>query len=289
MNRLKDKNLYYVGGVVRDEILGIQSFDTDFCYEGNAIEFAQNRFGKNIVKVNPDFGTVRLNLDGKEIDIASTRAENYPKPGHLPVVKYIGCSLEEDLNRRDFTINAIAKNTVTGKIYDPLDGTKDIKSKKLRVLHEKSFVDDPTRIIRALKFAVRLGFNLSEESKKLQNEYLSEINYDISYHRLKKEIVETFNLNNGNAFDEFIEQKLYKLLGEVQTKPDIKGSKIQNAVQNTDFTPWIIYMSFFNLEKLPLTKSEKKIIEWARKLNIEKITNNTPKESILIHTLRAEE
>ena len=72
MNRLKDKNLYYVGGVVRDEILGIQSFDTDLCYEGNAIEFVQKK-GLNIKTVNPDFDTVRVLSDDGEIDIASTK------------------------------------------------------------------------------------------------------------------------------------------------------------------------------------------------------------------------
>ena len=97
---LKDKNLYYVGGVVRDEILNTPSFDIDYCYEGNAIEFAQNL---NVIKTNPDFGTVRVLCEGKEIDIASTREESYPYAGHLPVVPTIGCPLRDDLKRRDFT------------------------------------------------------------------------------------------------------------------------------------------------------------------------------------------
>ena len=77
--KIKDKNLYLVGGVVRDEILGTTSFDIDYCYEGNAIEFAQ-KF--DIIKTNPDFGTVRIAYNNKEIDIASTRTETYPKAGH---------------------------------------------------------------------------------------------------------------------------------------------------------------------------------------------------------------
>ena len=126
--KFKDKNLYYVGGIVRDEILGIPSFDVDFCYEGNAIEFAQNL---NIIKSNPDFGTVRVQSEAGEIDIASTRTETYPKAGHMPVVKEIGCSLKEDLKRRDFTINALAKNTLNNKIIDYFNGLDDIKNKKL--------------------------------------------------------------------------------------------------------------------------------------------------------------
>ena len=130
--QIKDKNLYFVGGIVRDEILGIPNFDVDYCYEGDAIEFAQ---AFNIVKTNPDFGTVRvLSEDGKEIDIASTRTEFYPKAGHLPVIKKKACSLQEDLKRRDFTINAMAKNTVTGTIVDYFGGLEDIKNKKIRMV-----------------------------------------------------------------------------------------------------------------------------------------------------------
>lgn len=285
MNKLQDKNLYYVGGIVRDEILGIPSFDTDFCYEGNAIEYAKCNFAENIIKVNPDFGTVRILICNKEIDIASTRQEIYPNKGHLPYVSNIGCPLDEDLKRRDFTINAMAKNTLSGEISDPFGGKSDIEKKLIRVLHKESFIDDPTRIIRALKFSVRFGFELEEETRNLQENYLSNINYDISYHRLKKEIMETFNLNIGKAFDKFVEQGLYKLLGKNQQKPNIKGDVIQNKIKDTDYTPWIIYMSCFNLDNLPLTRQEKRIIEWVEKLKTEKITNNTPKESILIHNI----
>lgn len=286
MDKLKDKNLYYVGGVVRDEILGIQSFDTDYCYEGKAIEYALRNFDeKNIVKINPDFGTVRLIVGGKEIDIASTREETYPKPGHLPVVKNIGCSLVDDLKRRDFTINSIAKNTVTGEIIDPFNGITDINSKLIRVLHKDSFKEDPTRIVRSLKFSVRFGFELDNATKKLQDEYLNNINYDMSYHRLKKEITETFNLNIGNSFDRFIEGGLYRLLGDKQLLPKIKGIDIQKAVENTNCLPWIVYMAFFNLNKLPLTRQEKKIIEWVDRLKTQKATNNTPPESVLINNL----
>ena len=129
MKTLKDENLYYVGGCVRDEILGVQSLDTDLCYEGNAIEFGYANYRDYIVKTNPDFGTIRLLLNNQETDIASTREETYPKPGHLPVVKNIGCPLSEDLKRRDFTINAMAKNTVSGEIYDPFEGKSDINKK----------------------------------------------------------------------------------------------------------------------------------------------------------------
>ena len=174
MGFFTDKNLYYVGGVVRDELLNVKSLDTDLCYEGNAIEFAQNN-NLNIIKENPKFGTVRVKLNEKEIDIASTRTETYPKKGHLPMVSNIGCSLKDDLKRRDFTINAMAKRTTNNELIDYFNGVEDINNKVLRVLHKDSFTDDPTRIIRGLKFAVRFNFELSDETKTFQNEYLSNI------------------------------------------------------------------------------------------------------------------
>ena len=198
--------LFYIGGVVRDKLLGLESFDIDITYVGNAIEYC-SKFGE-VIQENPDFGTVRVNVKGKEVDFASTRSEKYPKKGHLPVVDKIGCSLKEDVMRRDFTINALAKSVTTGEIIDYTGGLEDLKNKKLRVLHDNSFIDDPTRIIRGLKFSVRFGFELEEHTKKLQKEYLSNINYDMSYKRVKKELIETFNLNSQNAFDKFINEKI---------------------------------------------------------------------------------
>jgi len=286
MINIKDKNLYYVGGVVRDEILELPSFDIDLCYEGDAIDFARNS-GFNIIKTNPDFGTVRISLNNKEIDIASTREEDYPQKGHLPVVKNIGCGLKDDLKRRDFTINAMAKNTLTGEITDFYNGMKDLKNKKLRVLHDKSFIDDPTRILRGLKFSVRFGFELDSDTYKLQNEYLRNINYDMSYHRVRKELVETFNLNSAEAFDKFNEQGIYKLLGKNQKKVKIKGDVIKKKIDefNLKENIWLIYMSFFDLSELALTRKEKRILEWAEKLDSQNPTNNTPKESLIIHSI----
>ena len=282
---LKDKNLYYVGGVVRDEFLGKESVDTDFCYEGNAIDFSKNL---NVIKENPDFGTVRVLYEGSEIDIASTRTETYPKKGHLPLVKNIGCSLKDDLKRRDYTINAMAKRTTDGEIVDYFEGQNDIKNKTLRVLHDESFIDDPTRIIRGLKFSVRFGFELDNHTKKLQEDYLNNVNYDMSYFRLKKELVETFNLNKQEAFDKFIEQKMYRLLGNNQPEI-IKKIKIEKYLKDKSAENiWLIYMSFFNLENLPLTKAEKRILEWADKLEKQKVNHNTPNDSIIINEIRRE-
>ncbi len=281
---MKDKNLYFVGGIVRDEILGAASFDTDYCYEGDAISFARSK-GFNILRENPAFGTVRIEKDGKEIDIASTRVETYPKKGHLPKVEKIGCSLKEDVLRRDFTINSLYKRTTDGEVIDFTGkGLNDIKEGRITVLHDESFVDDPTRIIRALKFSVRFGFELDERTRQLQTEYLDNINYDMSYHRVKKELVETFNLNKYKAYERFISENIYKLLGENQ-----ESCILSDKVEQFDVIyPWLKYMAFFNLEKFELTRVEKRILEWAERLKTEAPNNNTPEESIIIDKIRRE-
>lgn len=292
--QIKDKNLYYVGGVVRDEILGTKSFDTDFCYEGNAIEFAREN-GLNTLKENPDFGTVRVLSEEGEIDIASTRTETYPKVGHLPVVDKIGCSLEEDLKRRDFTINAMAKNTLTGEITDYFGGLKDIQEKKLRILHDKSFIDDPSRIIRGLKFAVRFGFELDEYTKKLQDEYLDNINYDMSYHRLKKELKETFSLNNQQTYIIFIKQGIYKLLGDNCSAPDviINPAEAIKLTANLKY-PYMVYLGIFDLSNFELNKDESEIVENYKNIKdikpvidieIYKLFKNIPLESVLLYSI----
>lgn len=279
---LKDKNLYYIGGVVRDEILGCSSIDVDLTYDGDAIEFAKNIQNAEIVQINEPFGTVRIKLDGKELDIASTRTETYPYKGHLPIVERIGCSLQEDVLRRDFTINTLAKSSLTGEIIDYAGGLKDIENKIIRVLHDESFIDDPTRIVRALKFAVRFGFELDEHTQELQKQYLENINYDMSYKRLKKELIET--LNSREAFKRFIEQKIYKLvtpldfkLPEYDFTPFIEKYKPQNV--------WLIYVGLLpDISNLPLTKEEKKIIEEFKSLKCRPNNTKLHIESVIMYS-----
>lgn len=251
--------MFYIGGVVRDELLGRKSFDVDITYVGNAIEYC-SKYGE-VIQENPDFGTVRVNVDGKEVDFASTRSESYPKKGHLPVVEKIGCSLKEDVMRRDFTINALAKSVATGEIVDYTGGLEDLKNKKLKVLHDESFIDDPTRIIRGLKFSIRFGFDLDMHTRKLQEEYLANINYDMSYKRVKKELIETFNLNSQEAFERFINENIYKLV----TENDVKITEINIEKLINDYKPeyvWIVYAGALkDLSKLPLTKIEQKILD----------------------------
>lgn len=272
---IKDKNLYYIGGVVRDEILGKKSFDIDLTYDGNAIDFAKTIPDVEILQINEPFGTVKIDLNGEIIDIASTRSESYPYKGHLPVVDKIGCSLEEDILRRDFTINAMAKSTFDGKIIDYTGGLEDIKNKKIRVLHDNSFIDDPTRIIRALKFSVRFGFELETHTKFLQDEYLKNINYDMSYKRLQKELKETFNLNIWGAFTKFINDGIYKLISSEEfVLPDYDFSKLIEKFKPENI--WIIYVGLLpNIEDLPFTKIENKVVQEFHKLKNSDLSQNS--------------
>ena len=342
--------LFYIGGVVRDELLGRESLDVDITYVGNAIEYC-SKFGE-VVQVNPDFGTVRVAIpplleitdfgqtwlfavngstecsagstptcassalssqsapasgghkvsEKMYVDFASTRSESYPKKGHLPVVEKIGCSLREDVMRRDFTINALAKSVTTGEIVDYVGGLEDLKNKKLRVLHDESFIDDPTRIIRGLKFATRFGFELEEHTKKLQDEYLANINYDMSYKRVKKELIETFSLNSQSAFKAFIDQKIYKLV----TSNDVKIPKVnvENlvttylAAQPPSYSAaiWLIYVGILgDLSRLPLTKIEQKILDDVPKevlksdFELYKTFQNARIETILLYAILKDE
>lgn len=276
-----DNSLFYIGGVVRDKLLGVKSFDVDITYVGNAIEHC-SKFGE-VIQENPDFGTVRVRINshpnlnhsqargeilpslrergGIVVDFASTRAEVYDRKGHLPTVIKIGCSLKEDVLRRDFTVNALAMNTKTGEIVDYVGGQEDLKNKILRVLHDESFIDDPTRIIRGLKFRVRFGFELEEHTRKLQEQYLSNINYDMSYKRVKKELIETFNLNSQQAFELFVKEGIYKLVSpEKFVMPDVNVQELisQYPVENT----WLVYVGLLpDLSRIEFTKTERKIIE----------------------------
>ena len=308
--------LFYIGGVVRDELLGRESLDVDITYVGNAIEYC-SKFGE-VVQVNPDFGTVRVAIpfhpspcttsptveaSGEvTVDFASTRSESYPQKGHLPVVEKIGCSLKEDVMRRDFTINTLAKSVTTGEIVDYVGGLEDLKNKKLRVLHHKSFIDDPTRIIRGLKFATRFGFELEEHTKKLQDEYLANINYDMSYKRVKKELIETFSLNSQSAFQKFIDQKIYKLVtpNDVEIpKVDVEKFINKYLADQPSSCPaaiWLVYVgSLGDLSRLPLTKIEQKILDDVPKevlksdFELYKTFQNARIETVLLYAITKDE
>jgi tRNA nucleotidyltransferase (CCA-adding enzyme) len=160
--------VYLVGGAVRDLLLGRGRADIDLVVVGDARALAE-RLGVDVVS-HERFGTAKVKLDGHELDIAAARSEHYPQPGSLPVVEP-AAELEADLRRRDFTINAMAIPLRSEPhLIDPHGGQADLATKRLRVLHDRSFVDDPTRAIRAARYAARFGFELEPETEALLRE-----------------------------------------------------------------------------------------------------------------------
>ncbi len=171
------KRIALTGGVVRDTFLKendpdflINPFDIDLIVEGSASKLAeelQKNFGEDRLKelhYHKSFNTIDMKLDGFSIDITTARKEKYAYPGHNPQV--FPSQLEKDLARRDFTINSIAIDLKDFSIVDIHNGRVAIKEKKLEFLHNKSVLDDPTRVIRGARYASRLGFTLTAKAKK---------------------------------------------------------------------------------------------------------------------------
>jgi tRNA nucleotidyltransferase (CCA-adding enzyme) len=162
---------YLVGGAVRDLIMRNKNLDIDIVIEGDGIIFAK-KFSETFpckVRSHQRFGTaVMIFPDGFKIDVATARLEYYEKPGALPTVEL--SSIKLDLYRRDFSINTLAVRLNPdgyGELLDFYGGLKDLKSKTIRVLHNLSFVEDPTRILRALRFEQKFGFAIGKQTQSL--------------------------------------------------------------------------------------------------------------------------
>ena len=164
---------YLVGGAVRDLLRGEDPKDVDIAVEGDARSAARavaERLGSD-AREYERFGTATVETPSSTYNFATTRQESYDEPGALPRVT--PASLAEDLKRRDFAINAMAVGLTgddLGHLYDPYGGVADMDAGVVRVLHERSFLDDPTRLLRALRYATRLGFALDPETERLARE-----------------------------------------------------------------------------------------------------------------------
>jgi tRNA nucleotidyltransferase/poly(A) polymerase len=159
---------FLVGGPVRDFLLGRNAFDIDITVEEDSSTLAR-ALAKRLngrVRSFPQFLTYKVSAESMpEIDIATARKERYRKPGALPVVT--SGRLKDDLLRRDFSINAIAIDLIDGTQHDPTNGVEDIEKRQVRILHDASFIDDPTRIFRAVRLATRLGFTIEAKTHEL--------------------------------------------------------------------------------------------------------------------------
>jgi tRNA nucleotidyltransferase (CCA-adding enzyme) len=168
---------YLVGGAVRDLLRGARAVDLDIAVEGDARSVARalgERLGGQ-VREHERFGTATVQAEGLSFDLATTRRESYPEPGALPSVAPAG--LSDDLRRRDFSVNAMAvalRGDDLGHLYDPCGGLRDLETGVIRILHAGSFLDDPTRLLRAVRYETRLGFHMDEDTEQAARAAIAE-------------------------------------------------------------------------------------------------------------------
>ena len=188
------ESVYVVGGVVRDLILGREPVDTDISVVGDAGAFSGALAGR-LGAARPtesEFLTFKITLGNTSegatsIDVTTARAETYAEPAALPDV--VHSSIEDDLGRRDFTVNSMGislSDSDWGNLVDPVNGLGDIMRKRIRVLHDASFTDDPTRLFRAVRYAVRLDFSIDSTTKSLIDDSLGKVDR-LSGARLRNE------------------------------------------------------------------------------------------------------
>lgn len=195
------RRIYLVGGAVRDIMLQRPTTDIDLVMEGDAIPFARKlcKHLRGRLTVHPSFGTATLEFDrGRRIDVVGAREETYKKPGALPTVRQ--GDMRSDSLRRDFTINAMALSlnpSTFAEVLDYTGGAEDLKAGRVRVLHDASFRDDPTRIFRAARYEQRYGFRIERRTLQLLKEALeARVFTTISMQRYVNEIDKVFAEDN---------------------------------------------------------------------------------------------
>lgn len=283
---------YLVGGLVRDLIRLDTNLDIDITVEANGVEFAYALDkGPNKISLkekHDDFGTAKViyedHNDKVDIDIASTRKETYYKPGALPTIEQIPCELKDDLKRRDFTINAMAVSINSNNYAELVDlsgGLDDINNKIIRVMHCLSFIDDPTRVLRGIEFAVRFNYQFSPATEKLIKNAISSGIFDgFCTDRLKLEIKPPLNLNNLKVLKYIEDFQVYKMLDECIKWDESYLFFLDNLMNNINLFKefidkdniWLIYLAgiLHNqndakvseiTEKLYMNNKEKNIVQ----------------------------
>lgn len=254
----KNYKVFAVGGFVRDLILDNEKYDIDLVVEPDAIAFAReiNKFLDGRLTVYEQFGTVTILLrGGLKVDLATARTEFYVQPGVLPQVEL--STIKQDLYRRDFTINTLAVQLNIdnfGKLLDFFNGVEDLRNGVIRVLYNLSFVDDPLRILRAVRFEQRFNFQIEEDTLSLlKNAVNTRVIEKVSRYRLFEETALIFQENKPvkiirRLFElniiPFIfpglkmEAKIFDLLEEVQ-KVVIYFTEELKLTRFNRYTPYI--------------------------------------------------
>jgi len=223
----RGQRVYIVGGVVRDLLLGDPSlrsglsFDLDLVVEGDAVKLAQQVAETSQAKLlaHHRFGTAKLRYGDFTMDLATARKETYAKPGALPTVT--PGTLKDDLLRRDFSINAMAISLASngyGELVDLYQGKSDLKHRLIRILHTESFSDDATRILRAVRYEQRLGFEIEAQTAQLLKQDIPMLD-TISDDRIRHELELIFKEKQP----EFVIKRLAELGVLQRISPFLKG------------------------------------------------------------------
>ncbi len=283
-----DTSLYMVGGAVRDIMLGLPVLDLDLVAEDDAPTLAKQLADDSGARltIHPRFGTANLTGEGWEVDITTARSETYPHPGALPQVK--PGNIEDDLARRDFTINAIAVRLEPrryGEVIDLHQGEEDLKKGLIRILHDRSFSDDATRMWRAVRYAGRLGFQIEKQTLALLKQDIDMLN-TVSGDRIRYELECVLKEECPEDILQLATKLgiLQRLHPKLETEPHIMKTWFQDArgLYGPQPPPPQIYLA---LLAYPLTPTEAE--ELIAYLNPRKQTTREIRDTIEIKRLEA--
>lgn len=310
--------VFAVGGFVRDlllERLDQGYWDLDLCVEGSVDEFLEHlsQNWKATLHRHPRFETATLILpDGQKVDVARARQESYVRPAALPEVQ--SSNLKQDLYRRDFTINALALRLTEGhfgQLVDFFGGQADLNNQVIRVLHNHSFIDDPTRILRAVRLEQRLGFHISDGCEHLLRAAVRQGMLPLAGpDRVRDEIVLCLSESEAVAILERLNKLrvLTAIHPDLGIDPKVRGivqrarQAIEELAHDLDFKPWKVYVRawlhrwkpeplqelleqfHFHLER---SRSEHNLAAIIWRLNRESLTTSQVYQ--LLHALNAEE
>lgn len=263
--------VYAVGGFVRDLLLEVPNLDVDLVVEGNAIEYAEHlaRVLDGRCSAHEKFGTAVVTLpDGRKLDVATARTEMYTRPAALPVVR--GSTLKQDLYRRDFSVNAMALRLHPdhfGRLVDFFGAQRDLQSGVIRVLHNLSFIDDPTRIFRAIRFEQRFGFRMEPNTEHLLRGAVGlEVLSLVSPERVRDELM--LILSESRPIPAILRMDRLKVLRLLHPGLQLDGrdrrileeieellSEFGGLVRSGAIRPWLVYLNAL-LGRLELEDAE---------------------------------
>ncbi len=260
--------LYAVGGIVRDYLLGRKSLDYDIVVVGNfrdIVDAFLKKFGGKLVQIT-EFGTAKIKVDHRVVDIAKARKEFYPRPGALPQVLPSN-NILEDLRRRDFTINAMAISlnmSDVGRLIDPFGGYEDLfENRLLRVIKEKSYFEDPTRAFRGIRYKNRFDLNYHPSILETEIPLARQVLPDVSFARIKHELERI--AEEENRVKMFREVKEFGLLDHLGPKTEADGfEKLESVLKEKSPSHWVLFTLL--IVKLPpdlpdLRKRERGLIK----------------------------